>query len=210
MTYDIDGYLCNVIVEKKNNKNTYIRVKENNTILITTNYLTTKSMILSLIEDNKSFILKNLKRLERREERNEKFLLLGVEYNIIIMDTKEVEIIGNNIYTPSLKKLDKWLSNEMKKLFQKRLDYYYNLFEENIPYPSLTIRKMTSRWGVCNKKLSKVTLNSELIRYDITKLDYVIVHELSHFIHFNHSKEFWSLVSKYCPLYKQVRKELKD
>ena len=210
MTYDIDGYLCNVIVEKKNNKNTYIRVKENNTILITTNYLTTKSMILSLIEDNKSFILKNLKRLERREERNEKFLLLGVEYNIIIMDTKEVEIIGNNIYTPSLKKLDKWLSNEMKKLFQKRLDYYYNLFEENIPYPSLTIRKMTSRWGVCNKKLSKVTLNSELIRYDITKLDYVIVHELSHFIHFNHSKEFWNLVSKYCPLYKQVRKELKD
>ena len=46
--------------------------------------------------------------------------------------------------------------------------------------------------------------------YDITKLDYVIVHELSHFIHFNHSKEFWNLVNKYCPRYKQIKKELKE
>ena len=207
---NIDGYLCNVVVEKKNNKNTYIRIKENNTILITTNYLTTKRMINKLIEDNKSFILKNIKRLEKIEEKKDKFLLLGIEYNIIIMDNKNVEIIGNNIYTPSLKKLDSWLNKEMKNLYLKRLDYYYELFEENIPYPILTIRKMTSRWGVCNRRLNRVTLNSELIRYSIDKLDYVIVHELSHFIHFNHSKDFWKLVSKYCPDYKKIRKELKE
>ena len=69
---------------------------------------------------------------------------------------------------------------------------------------------MTTRWGVCNKKTKTITLNSELIKYSIDKLDYVIIHELSHFIHFNHSKEFWLLVSKYCPRYKEIRKELRD
>jgi len=63
---------------------------------------------------------------------------------------------------------------------------------------------------VCNKKNKTVTLNSELIKYSIDKLDYVIIHELSHFIHFNHSKDFWNLVSKYCPRHKEIRKELRD
>ena len=69
---------------------------------------------------------------------------------------------------------------------------------------------MSTRWGVCNTKLKVVTLNTELIRYDITKLDYVIVHELSHLVYPNHSKDFWTLVSKYCSDYKKIRKELKD
>lgn len=69
---------------------------------------------------------------------------------------------------------------------------------------------MTSRWGVCNIKNHNVTLNSELSKYDINALDYVIVHELSHFIHHNHSKDFWLLVGKYYPNYKNIRKMLRN
>ena len=69
---------------------------------------------------------------------------------------------------------------------------------------------MKTRWGVCNKKTNTVTLNSELIKYDISKIDYVIIHELSHFLHFNHSRSFWNQVEKYCPNYKKIRNELKD
>lgn len=209
MEYEIDGIKIKVIVEKKNNKNTYIRIKENNEVLITTNYFTSKKAILKLLEDNKKFILKNIERLELKREKEEKFYFLGKEYNIIYLKG-QTEIINNNIYTENIKSLEKWLNNEIKILFKERLDFMYNLFEEDIPYPSLRIRRMKTRWGVCNKKLKVVTLNSELIRYDITKLDYVIVHELSHFVHFDHSKEFWRLVEKYYPLYKKVRKELKD
>ena len=98
----------------------------------------------------------------------------------------------------------------MKKIFEERLFFWYETFEENIPTPKLKIRNMKTRWGVCNIKDNSVTLNSKLMEYDITKLDYVIIHELSHFKHFNHSKEFWTLVSKYCPNYKQVRKALRE
>lgn len=210
MKYNVEEYECNVIIEKKNNKNTYIRVKEDNTIVVTTNYFVTKHQIKKMLDDNYNFLFKNLKRMERKQEQDEKFLLLGNEYNIIVMTDTKVEIVGSNIYTPSIKKLDSWLKKEMKDLFLKRIDYYYNLFEEDIPYPNMRIRKMTTRWGVCNRKNNTVTLNSELIKYDITKLDYVVVHELSHFIFFNHSKDFWNLVSKYCPNYKQIRKELRN
>ena len=131
-------------------------------------------------------------------------------YDIITISTKNIEIIENHIYVKNKDYLDKWYKKETKRIFKEELDKIYNLFEENIPYPNLRIRKMTTRWGVCNKNSKTITLNSELIKYSIDKLDYVIVHELSHFIHFNHSTSFWCLVSKYCPDYKKIRKELRD
>jgi len=120
--------------------------------------------------------------------------------------------IPNNdkIYTKDEKAFNKYFTKYIKNIYSERLDYWYNIFEENIPYPNLKIRKMTSRWGVCNIKNHNVTLNLELSKYDISALDYVIVHELSHFIHHNHSKDFWLLVGKYYPNYKDIRKMLRN
>ena len=56
---------------------------------------------------------------------------------------------------------------------------------------------MKRKWGYCNKREKLIKLNSELIKYSINEIDYVIVHELSHFIEFNHSKNFWKYVKKY-------------
>ncbi|MDE5587380.1 MAG: M48 family metallopeptidase, partial [Bacilli bacterium] len=106
--------------------------------------------------------------------------------------------------------IDKWYQKQAKTLFQERLDYWYSVFDRKIPYPSLTIRKMTSRWGVCNSKLKKVTLNLELMKRDLACLDYVIVHELSHFKEMNHSNKFWEVVEANYPNYKKVRKIMKD
>ena len=67
---------------------------------------------------------------------------------------------------------------------------------------------MKTRWGVCNVKTKRVTLNLSLIKKEVKYLDYVIIHELSHLIHANHSKDFWNLVSLLEPNYKKLRKEL--
>ena len=69
---------------------------------------------------------------------------------------------------------------------------------------------MSTRWGVCNKNDKTITLNFELIRMDVKYTDYVIIHELSHFVYFDHSKNFWNLVGKYCSNYKELRKEMKE
>ena len=167
-------------------------------------------MIKKLLDDNYSYLSKNIKRQSIKQKKNELFYYLGEVYDIIIYDTKKIEIIDNRIYVKDEATLNRWLKKEIKRIYSERLVFLYNEFEENIPYPNLKIRKMTTRWGVCNKKTKTITLNSELIKYSIDKLDYVIIHELSHFIHFNHSKEFWLLVSKYCPRYKEIRKQLRD
>lgn len=106
--------------------------------------------------------------------------------------------------------LDKWYRAKAYEIFKIYLDEAYYVFEEKIPYPKLKIRNMKTRWGVCNRKDNSVTLNLELIKKDKMYLNYVIVHELSHFVHFDHSKAFWSTVEKYCPEYKKVRKSLKE
>lgn len=210
MKYKIDGKEYEVVIIRKNNKNTYIRVKEDLKIYVTTNILMTKNSIKRLLDNNIDFLIKNMSRQELKSKRKEDFYYLGQVYDIITISTKNIEIIGNHIYVKNKDYLDKWYKKETKRIFKEELDKIYNLFEENIPYPNLRIRKMTTRWGVCNKSSKTITLNSELMKYSIDKLDYVIVHELSHFIHFNHSTLFWCLVSKYCPDYKEIRKELRD
>lgn len=210
MKYKIDNYECEVFIEKKGNKNTYIRIKEDNNIYITTNYLVSKNKIKELLDNNQEFILNNLNKNIKKQEKNEQFYYLGLPYNIIIMPNTNVEIVNSNIYSKSIEELNKWLKKEIIRIYNERLLYNYNLFEEKIPFPNLKIRDMKTRWGVCNKKNNNVTINSQLIKYKIEYLDYVIIHELSHLIHFNHSSAFWKQVEKYCPNYKKIRKELKE
>ena len=106
--------------------------------------------------------------------------------------------------------LNKWYKGEIERVFDERYVIVFNRFKENIKSPILKIRTMKTRWGVYNKKNHTITLNSKLIEFDVSKIDYVIVHELSHIIHFNHSKAFWALVGKYIPNYKEIRKEMKE
>ena len=210
MKYKLNNIEYDVIITKKNNKNTYVRVKEDLKIYVTTSYFVTNKSIEKILNDNKEYLIKMLNKRQTKNENKQEFYFLGDVYDIIFMPTKKVEIIDKRIYTNDSKMLDKYILSEALVIFKKELDIIYNNFEEKIPYPVLKIRKMKTRWGVCNRKTNTVTLNLELIKYDTSKLKYVIVHELSHFVHFNHSKSFWTLVSKYTPNYKKIRKELKE
>ena len=206
MKYEIENTLYNVIIKRKSNKNTYIRVDENKNIIVTTNYLVTTNKIKQILDNNINFLKKNL-----AKEKKEGFYLMGKKYDIIIDEKiKNIEIDENTIKVKDEKKLNNWYKKEISRIFKEHLDFYYNKFEENIPYPTLKIRAMKTRWGVCNRKIKSVTLNLNLVKYDSTCLDYVIVHELSHFVHFNHSKAFWNIVEKYYPNYKEIEKKLKN
>ena len=143
-------------------------------------------------------------------EKDELFYYLGKKYDIILVPFENTEVYDDKIYVKDMKALDKWLKKEMKRIFSERLEYNYDLFDEDIPFPKLKIRSMKTRWGVCNKRDNSITLNSKLIRYSIHEIDYVIIHELSHFVHFDHSKEFWETVRMYMPDYKKSVLILKE
>ena len=211
MNIKINDNLYDVIITRKNNKNMYLRVKEDLKIYITApNYISDKQ-IVKFIENNFKYIEKSLKEKEQKQELNQnKLLYLGNSYEICYTNKNKVIFGNEKIFIGKNTNLDNFYKKEAKDIFKKHLDYCYDLFEENILYPTLKIRKMKSKWGVCNITKNNVTLNLELIKLAPKYLNYVIIHELCHLIHANHSKKFWDIVSKYEKNYKIIRKEMKN
>lgn len=208
--YKLDGQTYNVLVVKKNNKNTYIKIKDDMTIYVTTNYLTSKREVKIILDNEKDFLRKALSRTRKKLEKEELFYYLGKKYDIILVPFENTEVSNGKIFVKDEKTLEKWLKKETKRIFTERLEYNYNLFDEDIPFPKLKIRSMKTRWGVCNKRDNSVTLNSKLIKYSLHEIDYVIIHELSHFVHFDHSKEFWETVRMHMSDYKKSVLILKE
>ena len=211
MKLDIDGNLYEIVIERKvGNRNTYIRVKKDMKVHVTTNTFTTNKMIEKLINDNYDKIVKMFEVQEKKKENNDGFFYLGKKYDIVYASYCDISFGEEKVFINKNLDIDKWYKNQAKKLFLERLDYQYSRFSKRIPYPTLRIRKMTSRWGVCNIRTKVLTLNLELIKRDIKYLDYVIVHELSHLIHGDHSSDFWKLVGENMPDYKKYREEMKE
>lgn len=198
------------IIRKKENKNTYLRVKPDLTLYITTNLLTSDKALYKMIQENQKQIERMYEQQIIKKQNNEGFYYLGKKYDIIYMQGKDLILGENKVFIGKELDLDKWYKNKAKEIFKEHLDLCYKNFTRKIPYPSLKIRRMTSRWGVCNYKDITVTLNLELIKKDISFLDYVIYHELSHLIEHNHSSRFWSVVEENCSNYKEIRKLMKD
>ena len=76
--------------------------------------------------------------------------------------------------------------------------------------PELKCRIMTSKWGVCYTRKNKITVSSYLIHYPLQCLEYIMVHEMTHFIVPNHSKRFYEVVANHMPDYKSASNRLKQ
>lgn len=97
-----------------------------------------------------------------------------------------------------------------KEKFKEIVEKYANeLVKQTGLVPNkITIKQIKYAWGSCSNK-KNITINLELIKYSEQAIRYVILHEFCHIKYMNHSKDFWNLVEKYMPDYKQVKKEFK-
>ena len=96
MKYILDGKEYNVIITKKNNKNTYIRVKDGN-ICVTTNIFGTKKYIKSLLDKNEDALRKMINKDNEKAEINNNFYYLGKVYDVIIVPSLDIQISDNMI-----------------------------------------------------------------------------------------------------------------
>lgn len=201
--------LVDVEIIKKNNKNIYFRFNDGK-LVITCNRLASEKYLKDLIEKNKKALTKMyLKSIEEKES-NAFFNYLGEQYTILYDESvKNVSFYNDTVITKSEKMLEKFYNEQVKNIFTERVEKLRILFDD-IPDFTLRFRKMKTRWGVNNVTAKVITLNTELLKKEISLLDYVIIHELCHFYEANHSSKFWAHVEKRYPYYKLARKKLRS
>ena len=180
------------LVNKKNVKHCYIRVLKDDLIEIKSNIYFSLYDAKILVEKRKNWLENAIKKVSKNTLLEDEFLYLG--------EVKKLQDYN-------IKNLDKFYKNEIEKIlpnivetFSKKMDLYPT---------SISYRKNKRTWGSCNFK-NGLNFNILLMKFPLEIMQYVVIHELSHIKHKNHSKNFWNLVEKYCPNYKQIEKEFKN
>ena len=102
--------------------------------------------------------------------------------------------------------LQNWYRNKAQERLKEKTDRYAK--QIGVSPAAVSVRNFKSRWGSCDKK-GQVVFNWNIIKAPHSVVDYVVVHELCHLIHPNHSKEFWQVVSRFDSNYLEHRQWLK-
>lgn len=129
--------------------------------------------------------------LRIRKGQKDEVKLKGAELIIYYTKDKSIEHLRNL--------LTGWYYDHANRKFEAKIDAALELFKSyKIDKPEFEIRRMKNRWGSCTPQ-GKIILNPELIKAPGSCIDYVIIHEMCHLVHPNHSKEFYLLQEKLNP-----------
>ena len=168
---------------RKDVKNINIRVKPNGNVLVSAGGGVSTSYIDDLIRQKEGFIVRALESyankpdsvpIDREAHRKELMKKYPKEY--------QFQVFGE-------------ICNETYAIF---LQHGYR-----VGFSELRIRYMTARWGSCQPRRGIITLNSRLIEKPRRCIEYVVLHEFAHFVHPNHSKDFYKLVEQLMPDWKE-------
>lgn len=103
--------------------------------------------------------------------------------------------------------LEKWYRRQAAAVLEERARRYAEVL--GVSYGKLHVKDQRSRWGSCSTR-ANLNFNWRIIMAPEAVCDYVIIHELCHLVHMDHSPEFWNLVGSIDPLYRRHRTWLKQ
>ncbi len=193
----------NLIREKR--KTISLRVSSSGDIVVKAPLKATTAVIEDFITSKSHWIEKQQKRVNNIQAFRNEFdfnsyiYLLGQKYNFADIDLSLL-MQGNKkgkliefYYSEAEKKLPK-LAKEISE-------------RTNLTYKSLKLSNSRRMWGSYDRN-GNMKLNWRLVILPKELIKYVVVHELCHGVHLNHSKAFWEEVRTYCPEYKTLKKQL--
>ncbi len=221
---------CGLRVEyefvKKDIKNINIRITPEGNISVSAPVQMPANKVDNFVEEKAEWIFRKMADVEKRRESmpddslydGKTLFFLGSEYTLRIVSGRkfDVKITGNEIIISSrygdenLKgKYINWLSEKAAPVFDEELDKMMKLVSDyNIERPEIYIRNMKSRWGSCNDQKKRIGLNVQLIKADRECIDQVILHELVHFVHYDHSNKFYALLGGLMPDWRERKERL--
>ncbi|RDX37281.1 M48 family peptidase [Kangiella sp. HD9-110m-PIT-SAG07] len=129
--------------------------------------------------------------------------------NKILLAEQELSIRNKDLKADSIaKQIDRWLLTRAKEILPQRVEHWADIMGLSKKLTGVRFRKTKTQWGHCTRA-GTVQLNQLILLTPLHVIDYLIIHELSHLKHLNHSKRFWNLVEQHCPDYQKAELWLK-
>lgn len=201
---------------RKNVKNINLNTRPDMTVMVSANDKVPVEYIKDFVKKKAPWILKNLSYFSdaQPENKSQKEFISGESYKYLgkqirlRVETSEKEEVkldkgfiylyvrNKENYTRKKSLMDKWFREKAEMAFRESLDRVLPLVQiHGINRPKIMIRVMKARWGSCVKDKGVILLNAELIKAPKYCIDYVVLHELLHFKHRTHDKQFYNFMT---------------
>ncbi len=213
---------------RKRRKTIGIKITDKGEVIITSPFGVSEETIKNVIKRKQKWIIDKVKLIKeanfaygRAFEDGERFLFLGKELELEIIKVNKpicnAEIEGEKVRVfinlSSMASGDtissaivKLYRKEAARLFKERTEIYSKVL--GVGPKRIFIKDQKTLWGSCSSK-GNINYNYRIIMAPISIIDYIVVHELCHLIHMNHSKEYWNTVKSVLLDYEERRKWLK-
>ena len=194
-------------------KNSYLQIDKNGSIILKTPKVSDE-YIQNLLLKKELWIQKQLSIFQNNKPTKINFedevLLFGEVYSIDVDEAKKLRECLEKLKINNKENIencyDKFYKSFSQEYLTNRLKYYSKVM--NLNYTNVKFKKMRRRWGSCSST-GIITFNTEMIKLEKELIDYIVIHELSHLVHMNHSKKFHLLVSQYVPHYLELNQRLR-
>ncbi len=222
----LNGRTIKYDLQRKQVKNINLRMKSTGEITVSADPRVPDAVIEGFLQEHADRILRAKDRCEKAAQNapapheyidGERFSIFGEPKTLRLLkaprngasadgDTISLSVKDTDDRALRQRTLQTYLDTLCRERITALCHQYHSFFEaEGVPFPTIRFRHMTSRWGSCHKQKATVTFNLALIDLPLAFAEYVVVHELTHLIHPDHSKRFYDRLAMVLPDWKERR-----
>lgn len=228
-TVEADGNAISYTLERKPVKNINLRIRPDNCVYVSAPKDVVAKMVDAFVVEKSAYILRALKKFKDRNRETvsenkfvngETIKLLGRNLRLKVKNASRNKVESDESYVTlcvkdwrdtELKKrvLETWLRKKCKEEITAICKKLYPLVKKyGVEFPKIQLREMVSRWGSCSPKKGFVTFNTALVAMPVSCIEYVVMHEFTHFLFPNHSKNFYQQLRIFMPDWEERKKRL--
>lgn len=226
-----DGNQIPYELERKNVKNLNLHVRRDGTVYVSANRLVPAEQVDAFLESKIGFILNARKRFAEQAQyrpqpkqyvSGETFYIQGRGLRLQVVQASKDQISSDGVhlylqvrdpmdFEKKKRMVSKFIDQQCRQVFGEIVAEVYPVFQKyGVVMPTLRIRDMETRWGSCLAKKGIITLNKRLLEAPRHCIEYVVTHEFCHFIHPNHSKQYYAFLTMLMPDWRERKKVLDE
>jgi predicted metal-dependent hydrolase len=226
----LDGRKVIYELDRKNVKNINLRIHFDCSVYVSANDNTLINTIEEFLQSKSAYILSALDKYKKISKKagnkhnyvtGDNFRYLGKNLRLVVKRGKRSVSSDGECLTLSVRNdkdtalkerlINKWYYAQCWDVSLEIIGELFQIFKKyHVAMPKLVLRNMVSRWGSCRPKRGIITLNRRLIEAPRNAFEYVVMHEFIHFLYPNHSRDFYNMLSKLMPDWKERKRVLEE